>query len=342
MTNNLLKKHFPFDLPDLSLDAREIDTRLHNRLTLAEFGAAIFALVMIVGFTWYTKTSSTFPADFLVYYHSPEDPLFHYGYWIAPLLQLFQKLPFETAYFFWALLNLTGVIFACKVFGGSIVLAITSYQMLSLLYYGNFSGILVGGAALFWYGMAHQKWWLAGLGFLLASTKYHFAIFIGLPLLWWAKPDFRSILKMAIIPILIVLASLIIYPGWLATIWQRVSHFGFFPLGITLWKYIGAWCLLLWIPVLILPFSRNRRLFAMLVTAFLASPYWLQTELLLLFSMPVGLMPLFGAVGFLFPWLDVKILLIITLLLCGLYLIIILPALIEQIKPYLIKHRKSN
>ncbi len=287
---------------NLTFDAALMDARLRARLTLGE----VFALALsIVGiFLWqqsvvpyepyfdYRNYLKTAYGDFSYYY---------YGYWLVPLFKLLAYLPLPISYALWCVINILGVFFAARIFGGNVMLALLSYQLFYSLFQGQIVGVIVGGLALGGWGLAHRRWTVAGLGLLVAGTKYQLGITGGLILLDLAEISWRERLRVLIMPTAIVILSLVVYPLWplqaLATLQSNPpQNEG----SITLWRWIGPAALVFWLPPLMLPLSRARRFIALAAASALALPYFQQTDLLFLFTLPVGWIALLGNLGYFF------------------------------------------
>ena len=99
-----------------------------------------------------------------------------YGYWIKPVFWALAKLPQTVSFMLWSLINLTSVLFASRVLGGKSWLALFSYQMIYVLFYGQITGLILGGLALAWLGMTERRPHLAGMGFLIAAVKPQYLI----------------------------------------------------------------------------------------------------------------------------------------------------------------------
>lgn len=285
----------------LPTDPGTMDQRILRRVSLSEFFGLLFSLAFIGIFTWLIHIKAGYPADFEYYLVGRSSSLFYYGYWILPFLGLLKLLPFSIAYIGWCIINLISVLFSVRVFGGKPLLVLLSYQLLSIFYYGQISGVLAGSLALLWWGITHRKWYIAGIGLLLASTKYQVGGTLGLLLLWYGIEHWRDFLKILIIPVLVSGLTLLVYPGWPLEVYSRISEFPYIHLGITFWNFIGAWSLLFWLPALILPMTKPQRFLALFSLSAFAVPYFSQIDLVTLFSFPIGLLPLFGWISGFFP-----------------------------------------
>jgi len=201
-----------------------------------------------------------------------------------------------------------------------------SYQVFAILYYGQISGLLAGGLALCWWGIAHDRWNLAGLGLLIAVTKFQVGLFLGGILIWYAGVSWRHFWRMMVVPVVIGIISLFLYPFWPLELLNKLIAFPNMHLGITFWNYIGAWSLLFWIPALFLPLSKPERFLSLFALIIFAVPYYLQFDLITLFTFPISWLPGLGYLGFLFPFFGLAVIRILVIIPILLYLRIILPA----------------
>lgn len=283
--------------------AQELDQRLWQRISLLE----MFALALCFGlagiFAWYRSQGKAFSYDFETYLLAGNGDLgvHYYAFWILPVFQILASLPSILSFFIWNALNILGVFAASRILGEKKrwALALLTYQMFYVLYYGNIVGILVGGLALLWWGLTHHRWHLAGLGLVLALTKYQLGLSFGLILLLMADISWRDRLKVFVVPCLTLLLSLLIYPLWPIESMRIILDNPPNSLGnISLWQWLGPFALLLWLPPLGLPLSAQQRLIALAATATMTLPYFQQTDLLALFVLPLGWLPLVGNLGF--------------------------------------------
>ncbi len=281
-----------------------MDARLRARLTRGEFFALAFLFCMAGIFAWIQSRISFPPYDYAIYFRAAQGDLlqFYYAEWSLPLFWLLAKLPFTAGYLVWAGLNIVCIFFAARVFGGKAPLAFLTFQMFCVLFLGQITGILIGGLALGWWGMAHRRWHAAGLGFLLAAAKFHAGLAFG-PLLWLAAEiPWRDRLRVLLVPAAGTLLSLLFHPSWPLDLLERMQDYPPYDwASISLWQYFGAWALLFLLPPLALPLPRRTRLLSMAAACTFALPYFQQADLLALFILPVGWLPsLLGNLGFLF------------------------------------------
>jgi hypothetical protein len=237
-------------------------------------------------------------------------------------------------------LNIAGVFFACRLFGGSALWVMTSYPMLYVLFQGQISGVLVGLLALFWWAAAHKKWALAGVCLLLAAAKFQFGMLIG-AILWACLPvPWRERLRLLLIPLAGGLLSLLLWPGWPLDLLQRLREFPPHTGGsLALWRWIGPIALLFWLPPLLLPLERTRRILMLVATMSLGLPYLQQTDLLGLFVLPLGWLPALGNLAYSVIWLGHPGQQLLVLIPLGVYIWIATPEVKDLAKYY---HRKRH
>jgi hypothetical protein len=299
----------------LTQDPAVLNRRLRRRLSPGELFALALCFSLLFIFAS-LRPAGEYPYDFYTYRLAGEGDfsLYYYGYWFVPIFTLLAALPGPWDYLLWGGLTIVSVFGAARLFGGKTAVVLLTYQMLYTLFYGQFMGVLAGGLALLWWGMAHRRWSLAGLGMLIAVTKLHTGALLSLFLWLSADVPWRERWRVLAVPVLGALLSLWLYPAWPLLLLQALQTTPPESSGsLTLWRWLGPVSLLLWLPPLLLPFSREKRLILLVATAALAIPYFQQTDLLALFMLATGWLPLLGNFGFLFlnygwqllPWLVV-------------------------------------
>ncbi len=289
---------------DAFADASAIDARLRRRPTRAEAFALALNLAALAIFLWLDIRLDYRPFDYHVYVLTAQGNLrqFYYADWSLPFFWLWAKIPFYWGFALWSLFNIAGVFWAARVFGGRASLALLTFQMFYGLFLGQIVGLLVGALALGWWALAHRRWNLAGLGFWIASTKFQIGLPYGLLLLLMAPIDRRARLRVLVVPAALTLASFVVFPAWPLSLWERIRTCAPYDWGsISLWRWIGAWALLLGLPLLLLPRARLPRLLGWAAAFPLMAPYFQQADLPVLYVLPIGWLPwLLGNLGFLF------------------------------------------
>jgi len=295
---------FSKSLRRFTTDAAGIDARLRARPTLFESFALVLALSLVGAFTWAYLQWQVQPFDYAVYSRAARgDPgQYFYAEWILPLHWLVSLLPFPLGYIVWSVAGILCLFFAARVFGGHPALVLLVFQTFYVVFLGQITGILIGGLALSWWGMAHRRWHIAGLGLLIAAAKFQIGVAFGLLLLLAADISWRERLRVLLLPAVGAVLSLLFRPAWPLDLLARIqAHPPYDWASISLWRWIGPSALLLWLPPLLLPLARRDRLIALAAACPLALPYFQQADLLTLFVLPVGWLPvLLGNLGYLF------------------------------------------
>ena len=172
-----------------------------------------------------------------------------------------------------------------------------------VIFYGQITGLIVGGLALAWWGMANKKLHWAGLGFLICAIKPQ----LGLPLsmIIWTQYDlmWKERFKILLVPAAGLLMTFILYPDWIQNILLAVQSGKVDTMGnISIWRFIGPWSLVFFLFPMIIKVSRHDRIMLLIAAVVFATPYLQQTGLLILLVLPFGWLGILGNLGFLFPF----------------------------------------
>jgi hypothetical protein len=309
---------------ELIHDSSQLRERLLRRISPGEFFALAFAFGMVGVFVWVQSVAPYKPFfDFQNYLKTAHGDysFYYYGYWLLPVFSALAKLPLPWSYVLWCALNIAGVFLAARIFGGNPILAVLSYQMFYSLFQGQIAGVTVAGLALCWWGLVNRRWNIAGLGIALAAAKYQIGLTGCVLLLLLAEISWKERLRALILPALIVLGSLLVYPGWIGQSLHTLSGNPPSAEGsIALWRWTGPLALLFFLPPLVLPLTRDRRFIALVAATALALPYFQQTDLLFLLALPIGWIALLGNLGYLFvvyQWVALQALAILPLVVYG-------------------------
>lgn len=320
MKNNF----FDFALPALETDAGRLRQRILQPIGGGEFLGLTLAIGMTLAFVWQQAHNAyPFRYDLGNYLNAAHGDFSHYyyAYWFLPAFWVFAKLPFAVSYLIWNLLNIAGVVFALRVFGGKAVWALTGYQMIFTIFQGNITGILAGMLALMWLCLVNKKWIWGGLFFLLASTKYQLGIPFGLLLIAFAPGTWSEKVRALIFPIIITLASLAIWGFWPLDVFESLRQYPPDAQGnISLWNWIGALALLVWIPPFTSKIPGPHRVTMLLCAFFLGSPYLQQSDLIVLFSFMPNPLAILGNVGYVLAATRFDLLQYMAFLPLGIYL----------------------
>jgi hypothetical protein len=303
----------------LALGRESITERLNRRISLLEW----LVTGMLLAAAFVLSVLRPWPYDFLNYLNvaSGNFDHYYYAYWFVPIFQLLARLPVSASYFLWSLINIGSLMYAARVFGGRSILFLAAFQTFYILVFGQITGIIIGALALALWGLAHEKPGVAGLGILIACTKYQIGVPAALAIWGLYSGSFTNRMRTLILPVIIGALTLVVYPLWPLRVLETVRNFPPNDWGsITLWRWLGPLALVFWLPPLLLPLPRDRRLLALVAAIPLAVPYFQQTDLLLLFALPVGWLPLLGDIGVLYKplgWWMMPVLVIIPLIAYG-------------------------
>lgn len=284
-------------------DARTIDQRLRRPLTRGEVFALVLCVAIALLFLWVRIDNGGAYYDLSLYLNASRGEFytFFYGNWILPLFWLLSFLPIVLSHTLWSLLNIAAVFFAARVFGGNVTFALVSFQMLYSLIYGQITGLIVGSVALMYWAAAHERWYLAGLGLILAVTKYQLGLFPVVAIWLLVDTSWKNRLKMLVVPVMLVASSFLFYGNWVA---DALARWAVAPsdaqASVALWRWLGFFALGLWLPPLLSRVTRRERFIWILAANALAVPYFQQADLVLLWTMPIGAIALLGNLGYVF------------------------------------------
>ena len=122
--------------------------------------------------------------------------------------------------------------------------------------------------------------------------------------------------------------SLIVYPQWPAILIERLNTHPPNDMGsISLWRWFGPIAFLIFVPPILISMPRPSRFLALLAAAALGLPYFQQTDLLFLFSLPLVWPALLGNLGYLFVFFRWEVLRILFVVPLAVYVYVILMAL---------------
>jgi hypothetical protein len=223
---------------------------------------------------------------------------FHYLPWIKLLILPFTALPFTLSWFIWSLLGVISIWYAARVFGGNLTLALLSYPMFWLIWYGQISAILIGFIALAFICLRTRLYLRAGILLAFAATKPQLGVPVAAALVLLYVRSWYARLIVLLGGLLVVLVWSVYDAAWPEYLFNSLRRVNPGILGsITLWHQIGIWSLLLWL-LLALPQSRRQRLVLVAALSALSMPYYQLTGLLLLFVMTDGTLALASNIGF--------------------------------------------
>ncbi len=295
-------------LRNLSDDPQTIDKRLRQRPNLGEAIGLTVAILFPVAVMLFSRVNlgGAQAYDFQHYLNTARGDFsfYYYAHWLLPLWQVLDLMPLWLAYLLWTFGSTLAIFFAGRVFGANTILLLLSYQTLIILYMGQFTGFVVAGLALLWWGLTHKKWEIAGVGLFLAASKYHTGLIPALTLLLCIEIPNRQRLRVLILPACLAFLSLLMYPLWPLKVIESYRNNPANDWGsIALWQWVGPAALLVWIPPLILKLRWRERIFMLFAATPLGIPYFQEADLHILNILPIGWLPLIGNLGFLRPFI---------------------------------------
>jgi hypothetical protein len=291
------------NLPGLIYDPALLAQRIRSRLTMIEMIALMAAVCVAFYFVFLTYQKYFFPVDLFTYRNASMGILkdYYYAFWILPFFRLLSFLPDTAQVFAFYTLTIASVWFACRVFAGRFAPVVFSYNMFWIFWFGQFSGLTVGGLALMWWALVNRRYTLVAVGLMIACTKYHTVAPIALTLFLLADIPWKGRLHVIAVAAFIGVSSVLIYGLWPLEILRAITSTNP-PDGstsYTLWRWIGPLSLILWIPALFLPLSPGKRLTAIVACCALALPYFQLSDLIILLVLPIGsLLPIISNLGF--------------------------------------------
>lgn len=272
----------------------QLISRVLAPISLWEFGSLCFTLLMSGAFIYLGTTEYDGFRDYSVYINAGRGNYvtwtgYYYAYWALPLFKLISYLPPRVGLLSWSVLNVLGIFLGARVFGNNRALVLLSYQTLSVLFSGQYTGIMIGGLGILWIGLKLNKWFLASLGFLVASTKYHTGGFVSLFLLTLCDEPTVKKFRVGFSTAVFALISLMVYPRWPIDVVHRLQSIP--PDNhtvISLWRWIGPFVLVLWVSPLVFSMRKIEKLYLLISSLCVATPYFQQQGLLILLIFPIG------------------------------------------------------
>lgn len=220
-------------------------------------------------------------------------------YWSLLLSLIPAQAPEPFGYLIWITIGSLLVLVTTHRFNSPLLAVLLSYQMSWVLFYGQIDPFILFGIGLGYEAIINKKPILLGLSISLVTIKPQIGSLLAI-YFFFSSP---SKAKTALIFLLIVLATLLIWPGWPERlIFEQILPFMDRPnnnwtntsLGIPFW--VGS---IFSILSLMSPMSLKNKIPLLLATNLLVSPYSTIYSQLSLLS--IGLPYLFNIFGFI-PW----------------------------------------
>lgn len=205
--------------------------------------------------------------------------------WLAVFMVPFVSLPGRPGYIVFMLATIAIVIYSASMLGGKPIPILLSSHMMWILWWGQIEGWGILGFVLAWFAYKKKSWLLMFLAITLSSFKPQIGLVPVLLLWWWTGNERWKSLGAALALFAI---SIWVWGPWPVWYWQGIT--GFVGDGHHgLWNAsLGLLALPLFIPALLLPLEKEKRILAVAATAMLVSPYmpYYSTILLFFFAIP--------------------------------------------------------
>ncbi len=239
--------------------------------------------------------------------------------WTAIFMSPFVTLPGRAGLIAFMGATIAMTLYATSVYGGRPLLVLLSGQMMWLLWWGTVEGWGILGLAIGWYALQRKSWPLMFLALVISSFKPQGNFVPVLMLWWWLGKDRWKALAAGVV---LFLLSLVIWGPWPMWYLQGLSIF-VNDRHTADWNIsIGLVALPLFIPALLTPLDKEKRLIALCATSYLVSPYmpYYSSLPLLVFALPLwayifaftSYLP--GVIGTLLAWNGVMLLPITVLI----------------------------
>jgi hypothetical protein len=218
--------------------------------------------------------------------------------WIVPFLAPFVTLPGRAGYILFTGVMIAMILHGAYLLGGKLVPILLSAHMLWILWWGQLEGWGVIGLILGIFSLKRRSWLLMFLALAISAFKPQIGFVPALALWWWSGKDrWKSMSAF----ILLFVLSIIVWGPWPKWYLEGITGFVGNQHHSPWNASIGLVALPLFIPAVLIPMDREKRLIALTATTYIISPYmpYYSTILLLCFGIPWWAY-LFGFLGF-FP-----------------------------------------
>ncbi len=207
---------------------------------------------------------------------------YYYPYWLLPIFDVYDTVGI-VGQLAWSMTNVAGLWFAARVFGARPAVVLAAFGALMAFYTGTITGVALGALAGVRWAATERRWVVAGGLTLLSVAKPQWGIPLTLVVLVQARPRLLDLLRLAVVPVPVALASFAVYGWWPGEILQRAADNP--PVGNgSLWIFVGPAALLLWLPV-VLPMEPTRRLALVAAASMMGVPYVQQYDFAVLWIM---------------------------------------------------------
>jgi hypothetical protein len=217
--------------------------------------------------------------------------------WLVPFMAPFVTLPGRPGYIAFMGFTIAAIIYTCYRLGGKPIPILLSAHVMWILWWGQIEAWGLLAIVLGWLALHKKSWPLMFLALSWAAFKPQISFVPVLGLWWWSGRDrWKSLLALVVLFAL----SIVVWGPWPVWYLQSIPGFVGNEHHGTWNASLGLGALPLFLPALLLPLDRQKRIIALTATAHLVSPYmpYYSTIPLLTFAVPWWAY-LFGFLGYL-------------------------------------------
>lgn len=206
--------------------------------------------------------------------------------WLAVFMAPFVSLPGRAGYIVFIGFSIVLFMYGANHFRAKTALMLLSAQMFWILWWGQIEAFAVLGLVLALLALDKRSWKLMFLALILASFKPQVGFVPVLACWFWSGRDrWKSMAGL----IAVFALSLIIWGPWPVWYAEGILKFAGDQHAADWNASIGLKALPLFIPALLVPLDREKRILALTATALLVSPYmpYYSTIILLVMNIPI-------------------------------------------------------
>jgi hypothetical protein len=206
--------------------------------------------------------------------------------WLAVFMAPFVSLPDPVGFMVFLAFTIAAFIYGANHFRGKIVPMLLSAQFFWILWWGQIEAFALLGLILAQFAFEKKSWKLMFLALIFASFKPQVGFIPVLAYWWWSgRERWKPMLGL----LMVFALSLLIWGPW--PVWYAEGLLKFAGDGhANGWNAsIGLIALPLFVPALLVPLDREKRILALTATALLVSPYmpYYSSIILLVMNIPI-------------------------------------------------------
>jgi hypothetical protein len=283
---------------------------LRNNCLLARFKTVPWSIGFALGMVAWMAPHPEWHGD-LAMYRATEN--LHYLYWARWILAPLRVMPEMAAYILLSLICLALLYGSLRIYGGVHWVIFTSFALGWDLFYGQVDGLVVGGLALAYWALEHNRPYWMGIGFVLASIKPHLSLPLMIAFWIWSPNKLKPMLIPALISGLSFLRWGFWVPAWVNT-YLHDQDLTLLSRNISWWQIAGVWGFLVWLPVIFARLPRPRKVIAVAAATAFCMPYFPLPSSVIFLVMPIPIwayvvaqLPLLGGiVGYwIYDWMKI-------------------------------------